>query len=269
MNTADEMTTKTRRLSSEAFEAHAFLLGERLDVRGIKHPVARHPAIVEVGDGWAALFRYGAVVFFGVPEPERVQFVEGVSTRLTGAYAAPHHEMVEIRIAPSNPDDDIDASTLVLEDASVERLQVVADVLAKSVVLDQYEAELADVFKSVEPLAVDLARGGGARRARYLLSHIGGTLRIQHKMVGRVEVSEKPDLLWERPDLERLYLQLEDEFELSERHTALERKLDLIHATATTALEMVRDRRSLRVEWYITVLIVVEIALTLYELAVR
>jgi uncharacterized Rmd1/YagE family protein len=94
-------------------------------------------------------------------------------------------------------------------------------------------------------------------------------LRIQHKMVGRVEVSEKPDLLWERPDLERLYLQLEDEFELSERHTALERKLDLIHATATTALEMVRDRRSLRVEWYITVLIVVEIALTLYELAVR
>lgn len=50
--------------------------------------------------------------------------------------------------------------------------------------------------------------------------------------VGRVEVDEKPETLWERPDLERFYVRLEDEYELKERHLALERKLELISRTA-------------------------------------
>lgn len=81
-------------------------------------------------------------------------------------------------------------------------------------------------------------------------------------MVGRVEVTEKPELLWEHSELERVYLRLEDEFELHERHVALEHKLELISRTAATLLQ---TNRSLRVEWYIVILIVVEIVLTLYD----
>ena len=36
-----------------------------------------------------------------------------------------------------------------------------------------------------------------------------------------------------------------------------------------TALELLQTRRSLRVEWYIVILIVVEILLTLYDMFVR
>jgi uncharacterized Rmd1/YagE family protein len=56
-------------------------------------------------------------------------------------------------------------------------------------------------------------------------------------VVGRIEVSDKPDVLWERPDLEREVL------------------LGLLH-----------NRRSLRVEWAIVGLIVCEILLTLYQM---
>ena len=89
---------------------------------------------------------------------------------------------------------------------------------------------------------------------------------VQHKMVGRVEVTEKPDLLWDRPDLERLYTRLVDEYELPDRHRALDRKLELIARTAETVLDLLQTKRSLRVEWYIVILIVVEILLTLYEM---
>ena len=44
------------------------------------------------------------------------------------------------------------------------------------------------------------------------------------------------------------------------------RKLELIGDTAQTLLDLLQNRRSLRVEWYIVILIVVEIVLTLYEL---
>ena len=47
---------------------------------------------------------------------------------------------------------------------------------------------------------------------------------------------DKPEIIWEHPNLERLYLRLEDEFEIRERHLALERKLNLVSHTAQTVL---------------------------------
>ncbi|MBN2255575.1 MAG: RMD1 family protein, partial [Deltaproteobacteria bacterium] len=70
-------------------------------------------------------------------------------------------------------------------------------------------------------------------------------------------------------DLERLYARLEDEYELRERHVALERKLELISKTAQTLLDMLQAKRTLRVEWYIVILILVEIMLTLYDMFFR
>ena len=61
-------------------------------------------------------------------------------------------------------------------------------------------------------------------------------------------------------------MRLEDEFELGERHKALERKLELVSRTAETLLDLLQNKRTLRVEWYIVILIVVEILLTFYEL---
>jgi len=41
--------------------------------------------------------------------------------------------------------------------------------------------------------------------------------------IGPVEISEKPDILWDKPQLERLYSRLEDEYELKERAESLDR----------------------------------------------
>ncbi len=55
-------------------------------------------------------------------------------------------------------------------------------------------------------------------------------------------------------------------FRILERYTALNRKLELVSRTVETALGLLQARRSLRVEWYIVILIVFEILLTLYQL---
>jgi uncharacterized Rmd1/YagE family protein len=59
---------------------------------------------------------------------------------------------------------------------------------------------------------------------------------------------------------------LEDEYELRERHRALERKLALISGTATTLLGLLPQKRNLRVAWCIVVPIGVEILLTLSQM---
>jgi uncharacterized Rmd1/YagE family protein len=89
------------------------------------------------------------------------------------------------------------------------------------------------------------------------------------KMVARAEVTDRPELISDHPDLEQLYLRLEDEFELQERAAILDRKLELVSRTVETVLDLLQKRRSVRVEWYIVILIVMELALTLYQLFVR
>lgn len=97
------------------------------------------------------------------------------------------------------------------------------------------------------------------------MSHMGQTLLIQTKIIGRVEVDEKPDLLWDMPELERMFSRLEDEYELRERHNALKQKLELIYQTADAMMGLLSDKRTLHVEWYIVILIVVDILMGLAE----
>jgi uncharacterized Rmd1/YagE family protein len=84
-----------------------------------------------------------------------------------------------------------------------------------------------------------------------------------------VEVGERPDPTWDRPELSRLYSRLEDEYELRERLVALEQKLAPISKTVETALGISQRNSSHRVEWYIVILIVVEIVLSIYDLWIR
>ena len=70
----------------------------------------------------------------------------------------------------------------------------------------------------------------------------------------------------EEGTLERLYVRLAEEYELRDRDRALDRKLDVISRTVETLLGLVQTRSSLRVEWYIVLLIVAELLLTTYPL---
>ena len=250
-----------------SFEARGIIIGERINTRSLPRRLGTAPAMVEVGErGWAAVFRYGAVVTFNVTEAEQSEFLQELLPRVNDSYRERAVEGVEICIERA-PGRLVAEGEIILRDASVERLQIVAEILGKSVVLDHYEERIAAAFAAIEPMARDLKKSGrGLTRARRLLQHIGETLTVQHMMVGRVEVSEKPELLWEHPELERIYVRLEDEYELRERHVALERKLELIARTSETMLELLQTRRSLRVEWYIVILIVIEILLMLYEM---
>lgn len=250
--------------------ARALLLGTRIETRGLarEEALATSPLTVRVGErGTALVFRYGVVVLFDAdPEQER-QFVAGLDGRIVEPLAVPETEQAEVLVKPEGEEPLDSSGAIVLRDAAAERLQVVASVLSKSVVLAHYEARIATVFDRVEPLADRLRRDGrtGAR-AKELVQQIGEVLLTQQRMVGRVEVGEKPEVLWDHPELERLYARLEDEYELVERGRAIERKLALVGDTVETLVDLVQNKRATRLEWYIIGLIAIEILLSLYEL---
>lgn len=250
--------------------ARAWFLGARIDLRKLAIPdaLAQAPLTVRAGrSGRAMLFRYGAIVIFGVDSLEERTFIDQLMPLISEPFAQPQTEEIDILIDAAREERMDSAGTLILHDAGLERLQVVANVLARSTVLEHYENQFAVVFEQMEPIAGELRLTGRvAAEGRDLLRQVGSVLLAQTRMVGRVEVAEKPEVLWDRPDLDRLYERLNLEYELRDRDHALARKLDLVGRAAETVLDIYRHRQELRVEWYIVILIVVEIILFCYQL---
>lgn len=254
----------------EILAARALLLGERLDTRALERdvPLGVAPLTIDLPDGGVAvLFRYGAVVLFGAGTAAIDSFVASLMPLVTAAVPFPERDDTRLLIRPE-ADQSVDlAGNIVIREKTTERLQLVADILAKSLVLSYYETRIAGIFDGIEPLAAVLREKGRAgARDKELLRHIGDVLLMQQKMVGRVETGEKPELLWEHPELERLYVRLAEEYELRDRDRALDRKLDVISRTVETLLSLVQTRSSMRVEWYIVLLIIAELLLTTYPL---
>lgn len=221
------------------------------------------------GGGVAFLFRYGAVVFFDAAPAGVTEYLRQITHQIRQPFPQGEceTEVLDIRLDPAGRET-IEHNTLVLADASLEKLQLVADIMAKSVSLAHHEKGIERQFERIEPFAVNLDHWGrGGRAARELLQNLGGALLAEHRVVAGTRVEDSPELLWDHPELERLWARLRDEFEIRERFAALQGKLSLISRTAETALELLQNRRSLRVEWAIVGLIVFEIVVTLVQWA--
>lgn len=250
--------------------ARALLLGERLDTRALRLAEETElllPMTVRVGDGWVVLFRYGVIVSFGLSRPAEAALLASLAAAVSDPLSRPECEDVRILVDEGREEALDAAGVIIVRQASLDRLRAIAEILARNALLSHHEATIAQLFDRVEPLAIALRREGRIGwRDRDLLRQIGDVLFTQHKMVGRAEAMEKPELLWEYPELERLYARLEAEYELRDRARALDAKLDLLSRSCETLIGLVQARRSLRVEWYVVLLIVAELCLSIFAL---
>ena len=270
----------------QEFRAQAMLVGTGIDLAalGSTERTGGAPLVVELigpltgaslpgsGGGVAVLFRYGAVVFFDAAPAGSADYLRQIGPQIRQPFPPAERETegldVRVEAGREAARESIEGNTLVLAEVTLEKLQLVADIMAKSVSLAHYEKNIERQFERIEPFAVNLDHWGrGSRAGRELLQHLGGALLAEHRVVAGARVDDSPELLWDHPELERLWARLRDEFEIRERAAALHSKLALISRTAETALDLMQHRRALRVEWAIVGLIVFEIVLTLVQWA--
>lgn len=245
-------------------EVRALLVGSRINMRGLSDFVELDDLDTrETGAGF--VFRYGVVVLFGVaPEGER-QFLESLQEHVIDPLPSPEIETATIELAPG--EEQVDAhGNIRLRELTPERLLLTATVLARSVVLGRDEMRIADIFDRIEPLVGALQQHGRVSHPiRRVMQQIGEVLAAQHRMVGRAQIGEKPEVLWDHPDLDRLYGRLEAEYELGDRARVIEHKLEVIGDAADALLNVIQDRRSVRLELAIIALIAFEVVVGLVE----
>jgi uncharacterized Rmd1/YagE family protein len=264
-----EVVGQERRLVT----ARALLLGYRINTAGLerKDVLSTTPlAFRAAHDGYAVLFRYGVVVLFGMSPLEEDEIVRRLDGRITGAFSRREGDTAQIEIAPDKDEQITPDGKILLRKLTPEHVLIVADAMATNLILAHDERNVSAVFDVIEPLARELAEHGrtpGGRRT--ILKHIGNALLVQHRVSGLVAVAEKPDVLWERPDLERFYNRVEDEYELKERADLLSRKLQVISDTGKALADIINTERSTRLEQIIILLLLLGTIFTAFEIFSR
>ena len=249
------------------FTASAIMVAERIDVKAIAgfEVIAKSPTMVKLGQaGIAAMFRYGAIVFFNASSDDKAQLLNAIGPHLSGSGDTRGEEAATIEIDPDE-EEGPSGPAIKIKNADRLRLQLIAEVMAKATMLSFQERQAARDFDRSEPLARDLAEDGRfSAKPAELLKAVGSMLLAESRLNGRAGVMDRPDLLWDNPGLSGLYARLEGEYELHDRAAALDRKLTTLSHTSETLVETMRYHSSHRLETAIFLLIFVELCLGLY-----
>ena len=256
-------------MPADAIHVRALQLGESLEIKGLERDdsFSTNPlAFRTASGGTATLFKSGAVVFINMTPVEEEDLIRGLGDRIIDPLD--DREIETAQIIARGGDDELTAlkGVLQVKSADAYRLLLIAEALAVSVALAHDERRIARAFERIEPVATSLIKRrlpAGPQSA--LLEQIGEALLIQKRLAGRVDLDEKPDVLWDHPELERFWIRLVDEYDLPARARAIERKLVVIRETADTITDLISTRTSHRLEWFVIALITIEIALGLFD----
>lgn len=143
-------------------------------------------------------------------------------------------------------------------------LLIVAHVVSQSVALEFYEQKLSDYYERSRKL-IDASdtysifkRTGLSRFAKQLVM-------VRHDLLIELHLLDKPDILWDNPDVEMLYNRLAASLELKTRFDIVEYKLNSIKDDMVMVMDLTNHNHSAFLEWVIIILIGVEIIMGIYE----
>lgn len=218
-----------------------------------------------LGGGMVFAYRFGALTFVDADPGERSVEISNLKQQLKldlNARVTTEEFSVE-EIADEKPR--VEYNRLVIDKLTPERKAVIAKIIAQSAAMECYEQLIESVKAKVDVLVERLEEKGKIGMApEKLYKSIGYAIAIRNEVIGSLHLLDKPDLIWEDKVMDGLYDELRAAFELNDRFKALEYKLKVIQETLDTLAETVKNSRSHKLEITIVLLILVEVAFSLF-----
>ena len=264
---APDVVTAGRLPVGDTLTATATLLGNKINTR----PLLADPRFLQAVEvaGLVFVFRHGVMISFGSGTGDAALAAALREHVLDGAKLE-EVETALVQIGHGDKDRIGEDGEIFVSDDQPERFMLIATVLSRSVLLAHDEVLVAAAFEQTQPVVQDLSSNGRARLPiREVMKLAGSVLAARHRLTGTAQADERPDLLWDHPQLDRLYARLEAEYELKERAEALEHKFATLGDFTEALLDIAQDKRAVRLESAIIILIVFEIVLSLIDMTIR
>jgi required for meiotic nuclear division protein 1 len=261
-----------RSVAGQLHQFYAVAFVENLPIRQIaaSFPAAKltpHHLYQTIGaDGAMYIYPFGAVVTYDVsPERREAELarLHQVRPGLTTQVVREDYVVVEDPRCQTG----IHEGRLEVDRLTPARAGVVAMTVAQSAAMEYYERIVDQLFDRAAKLVERLERRGTvALRTRPLHRFIGEAISTRTEVLAVLHLLDKPEETWEDPAMDRIYDDLRAEFDLGDRFAAMELKLRSVQESLELLLDVARDRRLVLLEVAITILIVVEVVLSLLHI---
>jgi required for meiotic nuclear division protein 1 len=253
-------------VSAYAF-ASTFKLKELVATIGGESRVEGDRLLAPLGPGrWALAYDFGALVFVGVEPFECQRIVDAVGKRLIGEPHPPLTETFTLEVAEGRPAE-VRFDRVILPALEIGAVEIVAEVLAQSVAMDYYAADVAEIEAETDRIAAELRVAGRIpSRIRPTLQFIGLCIATRNDVLSTLALFDKPDATWENEQLDRLWISLRKMLELDDRYRALDVKLRMFQDNLVLLVDLARARSTLVLEASVAVLIALEMLLMIWQL---
>lgn len=206
------------------------------------------------------IFQFGAVVFFNMPVTEMTREVEKLRSTLGKGLPSPTTEsyMVNVGDFPTR----VEFEYVELKKLSSDNLRLIALTLGQSAALEYYEALAESMLLDTSSFMRELSKTGTfPLRTKNLLKIIGSTASTRQSIISNLAILDPPDETWKSKELEKLFRELQQNFDIDLRFRTLDRKLTLVQDNIEILADLVETRKTNILEALIVGLIVLEILL--------
>ena len=213
------------------------------------------------------VFSFGAVVFVNVTKDTQ----SAIRRSLTKFFAAPikkaYGETYTLREREGKFVVGDEATDLPA--VGVEEIEIVARILAQSVALEHIEDLADEALANVEATNTGLERSGFfLKNGRGILHLVGQNNNLVQFVISKLSLLDKPAITWERKQLETLFSQLADIFELRSRFRNIEYKIGFARTNSEFAFDVLHGQQANFLEIIIILLFIFDIVL-LYFLGIK
>ncbi|KAK9468055.1 hypothetical protein V1512DRAFT_260665 [Lipomyces arxii] len=236
----------------------------------------------------AFILSNGSIVTFGMSEIDTIRFADELLTAEIRSYPLRESEDMDYIELPEDPDDIhdtrnnhqdgevkrsfMDGETIYItgNDRIMDKAAF-ASGLARSTKLAVLEMGLERYLENVKDITDQLATGRKLKMnsGKHALKQTGELLRLRGNLNLYSELTETPDLYWSEPELESMYRAISKNLDIAPRIAILNKKLDYVSEVVSILKAHLSEVQSVRLEWMIIILIMVEVAFESFHFAER
>jgi uncharacterized Rmd1/YagE family protein len=260
-------TPKNKNGKKSLFNVDVVYVGESIDLKKAQEILKQysllnrdHPLVARLlDDQYAVLTKFGAISFWNVKDRLRKQFLAEVAVCAKSVKESyPYKE--KTKVATGFETERVTFDKVYLTELNLEKIRIISYVLSQSVALERYEKEIEKSMNELGAIIEDLKiKGRPLLRERELLKQVGKVFSVKQVAVAHLSLFDKPDEIWELPELEILYNRLRKEYEIDDRFDVLDEKINFLSENAKLLMDFIAEKRNAFLEIIVIILIAVDL----------